>query len=595
MSESPAHPTRGSSLRLSVACELGEVRPVLSIVRAFLTDQGVNEREAAQCQLALAEACNNAIQYARPAARHQPVGVVVTCEDTQIELRVEDHTPGFKWRESVALPPPDSEGGRGLFLIRSLMGEATYLRGPSGNWLIMRRRREPAPVSPPPERTGAVEELKRRLEEERHIVTAMAEELSSCYESLSAIFRYGTESERSANFSEFPRRLLDDLLRITGAEWYVMRLLPEGESRLTVFAASEPDLFLEPLVMPESGGPASPLEVSAAVRRQDAWFDPPGSLSPQDPLALARPGSIGLVHPVFFGETLVGTLSVGGSPGKTSLTAAKVSVIHMFADFLAIQLVNARYQQERLNGLLVARELEIARHIQRSLLIRTLPQLPGASLAGYCESARQVGGDFYDVIKLSDTSALLMISDVMGKGIPAAMFAVILRSLVRALRGLARRPARLLAQVNQLLFDELSEVEMFITAQLAFVDLASRRMVVASAGHCPLLITTARGTVHRAISPEGMPLGVLVDAEYKEEMVPLERDARVLLYTDGITDAENANGEVIGQELLMEWLKQGSLGGRSAEQMREDLAAELRQCQGTQALNDDQTFLILAG
>jgi len=88
---------------------------------------------------------------------------------------------------------------------------------------------------------------------------------------------------------------------------------------------------------------------------------------------------------------------------------------------------------------------------------------------------------------------------------------------------------------------------------------------------------------------------VLVDAEYKEETVPLERDARVLLYTDGITDAENANGEVIGQELLMEWLKQGSLDGRSAEQMREDLVAELRQCQGNQVLNDDQTFLILAG
>ena len=595
MSELPAQPTRGSSLRLSLACELGEVRPALSIVRAFLTDQGVGEREAAQCQLALAEACNNAIQYARPGERHQPIGIVVTCDDTQIELRTEDHTPGFEWRESVTLPPPDSEGGRGLFLIRSLMGQVTYLRGPSANCLVMRRRRDPALPSSPRERGGAVEELQRRLEEERHIVTAMAEELSSCYESLSAIFRYGAESDRSADFSEFPRRLLHDLLHITGAEWYVMRLLPEGESRLTVFAASEPGLLLEPLVIPESVDPASPLEVSAAVRRQDAWFDPPGLLPPQDPLALARPGSIGLVHPVFFGETLVGTLTVGSSPGKTSLTAAKVSVIHTFADFLAIQLVNARYRQERLNGLLVGRELEIARHIQRSLLIKTLPQLPGVSLAGYCESARQVGGDFYDVIKLSDTSVLLMISDVMGKGIPAAMFAVILRCLVRALRTQAPRPARLLAQVNQLLFDELSEVEMFITAQLAFVDLASRRMVVASAGHCPLLITTAGGTGYRVISPEGMPLGVLVDAEYKEETVPLERDARVLLYTDGITDAENANGEVIGQELLMEWLKQGSLDGRSAEQMREDLVAELRQCQGNQVLNDDQTFLILAG
>jgi serine phosphatase RsbU (regulator of sigma subunit)/anti-sigma regulatory factor (Ser/Thr protein kinase) len=594
MPESRVHPTRGTSLRLAVACELGEVRPALSVVHAFLLEQGVGERDAAQSQLALAEACNNAIQYAASAARAQPIRVAVICEETHLELRVEDHTPGFDWRESVDLPPPDAEGGRGLFLIRSLMEEVDYLRGASGNWLIMRRRREPGTI-PSPRPSPEVEQLAGQLEEERYLVTAMAEELSSCYESLSAIFRYGTESERSANFSEFPRRLLDDLLRITGAEWYVMRLLPEKEARLVVFAASQPDLFLEPLATAESAEATASLEVSAAARRQDAWFDPPTTLSPQDPLALARPGSIGLVHPVFFGETLVGVLTVGGSPGKTSLTAARVSVIHMFADFLAIQLVNARYQQERLDGLLVARELDIARHIQRSLLIKTLPQLPGVSLAGYCESARQVGGDFYDVIKLSDTSALLLIADVMGKGVPAAMFAAILRSLVRALREQARRPARLLTQINQLLFDELSEVEMFITAQLVFVDLASRRLVLASAGHCPLLTTTAGGTVIRAVSPEGMPLGVLLDADYREEMIPLERDTRVLLYTDGVTDAENAQGEVIGQELLMEWLQQGSLESRSAEQMREDLATELRQCQGSQALKDDQTFLILAG
>ncbi len=594
MPDLPAQASRGASLRLSVACEVGAVRPALSVVRGFLADHGVGEREAAQCQLALAEACNNAIQYALPTARHLPVGVVITCEDADLELRVEDHTPGFEWREPVDLPPPESEGGRGLFLIRSLMPEVIYLRGPTENWLIMRRRREPggrcALIDP-----ADAADLQARLEEEQHIVSAMAEELSSCYESLSAIFRYGTESERSVNFTEFPRRLLDDLLRITGAEWYVMRLLPEGESRLTVFATSAPGVFAEWLPLGEAAGPGAPLEVSAAVRRQDAWFDPPDALPPQDPLAVARPGAIGLVHPVFFGEALIGTLTVGGSPGRTSLTAAKVSVIHMFADFLAIQLVNARYQQERLNGLLVARELEIARHIQRSLLIKTLPQWPGASLAGYCESARQVGGDFYDAVKLSDTSVLLMISDVMGKGIPAAMFAVILRSLVRALRVQAPRPARLLAQVNQLLFDELSEVEMFITAQLAFVDLASRRMIVASAGHCPLLLTTAGGTDSRAISPEGMPLGVLMDAEYREETVPLEGNTRVLLYTDGVTDTENADGEIIGQDLLAEWLKQGSLGHRSADQMREDLVAELRHCQGDQVLKDDQTFLILAG
>jgi sigma-B regulation protein RsbU (phosphoserine phosphatase) len=92
-----------------------------------------------------------------------------------------------------------------------------------------------------------------------------------------------------------------------------------------------------------------------------------------------------------------------------------------------------------------------------------------------------------------------------------------------------------------------------------------------------------------------MPLGVVEDAEFREETVTLERDSRVLLYTDGISEAENADGELIGQELLVEWLKHSSRTGRTAVQMRDDLVTELRQCQGNQSLKDDQTFLILAG
>jgi serine phosphatase RsbU (regulator of sigma subunit) len=188
-----------------------------------------------------------------------------------------------------------------------------------------------------------------------------------------------------------------------------------------------------------------------------------------------------------------------------------------------------------------------------------------------------------------------MISDVMGKGIPAAMFAVLLRSLVRALRDLAPRPAHLLSRLNQLLFHELSEVEMFITAQLVHVDLVRRRLTIASAGHCPLLMVSGGGAGSWAVSPEGMPLGVMQDAEFREEIVGLERDSRVLLYTDGISEAENADGESVGHELLLEWLKHGTRAGRTAAQMKLDLVAELRQCQGNENLKDDQTFLILAG
>jgi serine phosphatase RsbU (regulator of sigma subunit) len=409
---------------------------------------------------------------------------------------------------------------------------------------------------------------------------------------LSAIFRYGAEQGKPPELEDFSRRLLGDLLRITAADWFVLRLADQQEFKLVVFTASEPGLDLAPLEIGGAIRAVRSVEVEATLTRRDVWFDQPEALSPADPLGAVKPGSIGLVHPFYVGDTLVGTLAVGKSRLRTPFTAAKINVVHTFSDFLAIQIVNARLQEERVNTLLMARDLEIAQNIQRSLLLKTLPQLPGLELAGYCESARQVGGDFYDVIKLSDTTLLLVIADVMGKGIPAAMFAVILRSLLRALPELTNRPSELLARANQLLFDELSKVDMFITAQLVFVDAKTRRLVAASAGHCPMLIAVP-GQV-RAFSPEGMPLGILPDTPFSDETATLDQRCRVLLYTDGLTEARSPTGELYGAERLAEWLKQSAAAPHTAEHLRDQLAMELSRFQANMALNDDQTFLILA-
>ena len=121
MSESLGRSSRGIALRLSLACDLAEVLPAIRAVRGFLAEQGLGEKELAACELALAEACNNAINYASDAARTKPVEVEAICNTAGIELLVNDHTPGFDWPKRVELPDVESERGRGLFLIQSLM------------------------------------------------------------------------------------------------------------------------------------------------------------------------------------------------------------------------------------------------------------------------------------------------------------------------------------------------------------------------------------------------------------------------------------------------------------------------------------------
>jgi serine phosphatase RsbU (regulator of sigma subunit)/anti-sigma regulatory factor (Ser/Thr protein kinase) len=559
---------------------------------AFLSEQGVSQETVQACELALVEACNNAVGYATSSGRAERIAVDVHCDGSEIELRIEDHTAGFDWPAEVTLPEPQFEHGRGLFLIQSLMDSARYFRGPSANCLVLRKqltqRRSDTSKVP-----LLLEHLSQQLRESEQIISDMAEELSFCYESLSAVFRCSAELGRPHTLQDFSQRLLTDLAQITSADWFVLRLLSRDGSKLKVFTASDASLHLAPIRL--AAEPAlSSLELKAALLRQDVWFDGTMLQDLNDPLSVNGGASSGLIHPFSIGEQLMGTVAIGKFGGCSHLTAVHANVVHTFADFLGIQIANARFQEEQVHACLVSRELEIAKNIQRSLLPKTLPQVPGYGLAGLCESAQQVGGDFYDVLKFDENSLLLIIADVMGKGIPAAMFAAILRSLVRAVPEWVTQPDHLLSRVNRLLFKDLSGVDMFITAQLAFVDTRAKRLAVASAGHCPLLLASESQAKVKSVTPEGLPLGIVPDATFGAHVEALTPNSRLLLYTDGLSEARNADGEFFGHDRLVGWFQNRLQQPHSAEQLKDDLAAELVRFQSAGAIQDDQTFLVMA-
>lgn len=578
--------SRTVSLRMRLGCDLNAVRPMTAMIRAFLKEQSASDEEMQAAELAVVEASNNAIRYVSGEGRGQEIEVEVVSDPDHFEVRINDHTNGFDWPERIHLPDATSENGRGIYLIHSLMDRVNYFRGRGQNCLVMSKHRQRRAALNFP-----LAEAEQRLNESEKIIRDMAEELSFCYESLSAIFRCSAELGKTNDLEEFARRLLTDLAQITSAEWFVFRTSKKGESKLEIFVSSDSGVLLPPLTLSEAGGRS--VEAEAALAREDVWFDHLNPLKPADPLAKLRPGSVGLVHPIYMGETLIGTLTIAKASGPGAFTAVQANVVHTFADFLAIQIVNARFTDELVRNRLVSRELEIAKTIQRSLLPKTIPRLSGYGLAGFCESAHQVGGDFYDVIKINDDTLLLVIADVMGKGIPAAMFAAILRSLLRAVPEWMSQPAALLARVNRLLFEELSGVDMFITAQLVYVDSRARRITAASAGHCPVLLAMdAEGNV-KSIAPEGLPLGILPETTFSNQTEILPKHSRILLYTDGLTEARNSAGEFFGQERLIKWLKRSTLTRKGADELKDDLAAELMAFQATSTLSDDQTFLIM--
>ncbi len=301
-----------------------------------------------------------------------------------------------------------------------------------------------------------------------------------------------------------------------------------------------------------------------------------------------------IAHPIYLNDELLGVLSVGRQESAGPFKAAQISFINTFAEFLGIQIVNVGYEKERITKGIFTRELEIAQNIQRSLLPEALPDLGGFQLAASCESAREVGGDFYDVISLEDGCFVIVIADVMGKGIPAALFAAILRSLIRALPERSREPATLMTTVNQILYDDLSGVDMFITAQVVFVDPKNQVAKVANAGHCPVLFTYRDHDQVESVCPDGMPLGVLDDTVFTEATVELRGTARILVYTDGVTEAANESGDQFGDQRLQEWFLPVGAKDSGAEYIKMHLLDSVRSFIGEEAPRDDMTFIIAA-
>ena len=141
MHRHPAARSRPVTLKVSFACDLHEVRLAVEAIHDFLAKHGWSADDLMSFDLALVEGCNNAVKYCRGAKRALPIELEASSEASHVEFRVHDHTPGFDWPKKIELPPPDSESGRGLYLINEIMDEADYLRGQHENILIMRRAR----------------------------------------------------------------------------------------------------------------------------------------------------------------------------------------------------------------------------------------------------------------------------------------------------------------------------------------------------------------------------------------------------------------------------------------------------------------------
>ena len=583
--------------RILIPCDLNSARQGCLLVKEYLQECGLKDNELLEWELILAEGINNAVNYVSSSNETLPIEVDVIVAEMEVTVRIHDRTEGIEWPEEAQLPGEDSEGGRGIYLIQALTEYSDYRKGRDGNSLTMRRSAQSLEMASVTELSNGqesdVQSLKATVESLEGTLDAMTEELSSCYESLSAIFHFSSELGRTQKTKDFSKRLLDHVLTIAEAEWFVFRQYFADSDRLVILSSSDDGLQLEDLKVGTDAEEVG-IELKAVRSRQDEWLSAEEDVSHAEPLYTVVEGCHVIAHPIYLNEELLGVLSVGRPRNAGAFKAAQISFINTFAEFLGIQIVNVGYEHERISKGIITHELEIAQSIQRSLLPDELPDLGGFEMAASCESAREVGGDFYDVISLNEGCFVLVIADVMGKGIPAALFAAILRSLIRALPEYAREPAKLMTTVNHILYDDLSGVDMFITAQIVFVDSRNQLARVSNAGHCPALFASAEGNEVEAVCPDGMPLGVLEDTEYEEGALALGNSSKILIYTDGITEAANDPNEQFGDDRLQNWLYSKGGSPLGAEPLKIDLLQTVKNFMGEAAPRDDMTFIVAA-
>jgi phosphoserine phosphatase RsbU/P len=295
-----------------------------------------------------------------------------------------------------------------------------------------------------------------------------------------------------------------------------------------------------------------------------------------------------MVAPIISNDEVIGVFDLE-SDELNAYADDDLQVLLLLASQVAIIIEKVMLHEQLIEKKRLEGQLEVAREVQLELLPADDPQLEGFDIAAYNYSTEEVSGDYYDWVSIYEDQIGLVIADVSGKGVPAALLMAFLRASLRAAIHIGYAPHISMSKVNYLLWESI-ERNQFVTAFYGVIDASNRTLAYTNAGHNPPLLMEADGRVH-FMERGGLPLGMFRNTRYYEYYQAIETGQILVLYTDGVTEAANSQGEEYGRGRLEKAVLANR--HRSAREMISAIQQDVNVWTEGLGATDDMTFFII--
>ena len=425
------------------------------------------------------------------------------------------------------------------------------------------------------------------------MAAASPSQLSS--EHLALLYRLSQTFNSSLDLDEVLNRVMDEVIAVMRAErGFVMLHEENGRPVFRVARGIDQSTIDEPHFQVSRGVVERVAREGQPILTSDAQSD--DRFSTRESVMILGLRAI-LCVPLMIKDQILGVVYVDNRLRAGIFTQADLELLTAIASSAAVAIENARLYQVAVERGRLQRELQMAYEIQTDLLPHQTPQIPGWEFAARWQPAREVAGDYYDFIwldldpgkgKRSLPGLGIVIADVSDKGMPAALFMALTRSTIRASVGHSLLPADGIAHANRLVCAD-SKSGMFVTLFYGLLDPVANGFTYVNAGHNPPLLYRAEQNRLLELSRTGMALGVVADSSFEQNRVKLHSGDFVLLYTDGVIDAMDAQQREFGEERLRRVVFEQRYA--PVEEMVAALEQAVREFVGASAPFDDMTIV----